>query len=150
MVIPKLPPAFPIIWRHSVGYEAARTQRVFNYRRPTRYPAAIVQATDEDHVVQAVNLANDLGCRVSIMSGGHSWAAWGVRDGAILIDLGQLYEFDLDEQTGVLKVAPGMTGRMVNRLLATHGRWFPGGHCPNVALGGFLLQGGIGWNCKAS
>jgi FAD/FMN-containing dehydrogenase len=25
---------------------------------------------------------------------------------------------------------------------------FAGGHCPDVGLGGFLLQGGMGWNCK--
>ena len=25
---------------------------------------------------------------------------------------------------------------------------FPGGHCPDVGLGGFLLQGGMGWNCR--
>jgi FAD/FMN-containing dehydrogenase len=27
---------------------------------------------------------------------------------------------------------------------------FPGGHCPDVGLGGFVLQGGMGWNCKVS
>ena len=26
--------------------------------------------------------------------------------------------------------------------------FFAGGHCPDVGLGGFLLQGGMGWNCK--
>jgi hypothetical protein len=23
-----------------------------------------------------------------------------------------------------------------------------GGHCPTVGIGGFLLQGGMGWNCR--
>ena len=39
---------------------------------------------------------------------------------------------------------------MLNGLLLQHGFMFPGGHCPDVGLGGFLLQGGMGWNCKAS
>ena len=27
---------------------------------------------------------------------------------------------------------------------------FPGGHCPNVGLGGFLLEGGMGLVCRVS
>jgi FAD/FMN-containing dehydrogenase len=145
---PELPPSFPIIWKDSIAYERARVGRVFNYRRPSRYPRAVVEATTESHIVEAVRLANQLGCRVSVRSGGHSWAAWSVRDDAILIDLGKFFHFHLDNETGILQASPSMTGRMVNRLLDPHGRMFPGGHCPDVALGGFLLQGGMGWNCK--
>ncbi len=145
---PELPPSFPIIWRDSLIYEHARVGRVFNHRRPSRYPLAVVEATTEGHIVEAVRLANQLSCRVSVRSGGHSWAAWSVRDDAILIDLGKFFHFHLDGETGVLEASPSMTGRMVNRLLEPHGRMFPGGHCPDVALGGFLLQGGMGWNCR--
>jgi len=31
-------------------------------------------------------------------------------------------------------------------FLLLKGSIFAGGHCPNVGLGGFLLQGGVGWN----
>ena len=31
-------------------------------------------------------------------------------------------------------------------FLASRGRAFPGGHCESVGLGGYLLQGGQGWN----
>ncbi|KAL6412020.1 uncharacterized protein AUP68_04400 [Ilyonectria robusta] len=143
-----LPPSLPIVWQDSVVYERARVGRVFNYRRPERYPRAVVEATCEDHIVAAVRLANKIGCRVSVRSGGHSWAAWSVREGAVLIDLGKFFHFHLDKETGILEASPSMTGRMVNGLLAPHNRMFPGGHCPDVALGGFLLQGGMGWNCK--
>ncbi|KAM0558075.1 hypothetical protein ACHAPJ_005242 [Fusarium lateritium] len=143
-----LPPSFPIVWRDDVSWERARVGRVFNHRRPSRQPLAVVEATREDHIVEAVKLAHALGTRVSVRSGGHSWAAWSVREGAILVDLGKYHEFLLDESTGVLQASPSMTGRMVNKLLASRGRMFPGGHCPEVALGGFLLQGGMGWNCK--
>lgn len=147
---PAVSPSFPIIWKDNVAYERARVGRVFNYRRPSRFPIAVVEATTEAHVVEAVKLANQLGCRVSVRSGGHSWAAWSVRDDAVLIDFGKLFHFHLDAETGVLEASPSMTGRMVNRLLEPHGRLFPGGHCPDVALGGFLLQGGMGWNCRVS
>jgi hypothetical protein len=143
-----LPPKFPIIWQDDVRYDLARIGRVFNHRRPSRYPVAVVQPTNQDHVVEAVLLATKLGCRISIRSGGHSWAAWSVRDDAILIDFGKFNYFHLDDATGIASVSPNMTGRVINQLLKPHGRWFPGGHCPDVAVGGFLLQGGMGWNCK--
>lgn len=44
----------------------------------------------------------------------------------------------------------GATGKELNDALAVHGLFFPGGHCPDVGLGGFLLQGGMGWNCAVS
>ena len=33
-------------------------------------------------------------------------------------------------------------------FLASHGRMFTGGHCESVGIGGFLLQGGQGWNSR--
>ncbi|CAK7214745.1 hypothetical protein SEUCBS140593_002294 [Sporothrix eucalyptigena] len=144
---PQLPPAFPIYWRDNIAYERARVGRVFNYRRPDRYPVAVVEPINDDHVVQAVKLAKDLNCRVSIRSGGHSWASWSVRDDAVLIDFGRFHFLSLNKKNNVLTVSPNMTGRLISQLLQPHGRWFPGGHCPDVAVGGFLLQGGMGWNC---
>jgi FAD/FMN-containing dehydrogenase len=54
-----------------------------------------------------------------------------------------------DASTGTASAQPGVTGRELNELLAEHGRFFPSGHCPTVGLGGFLLQGGWGWNSRA-
>lgn len=143
----------PITWRseeENGDYEAKRIARIFNGIKPGRFPRAVVEATEASHVRDAILLANELGCRVSIRSGGHSWAAWSLRDDAILIDLGGLQEMDLDEATGIVKVSPSTTGEMLNDFLATKGLIFPGGHCPDVGLGGFLLQGGMGLNCKVS
>jgi len=141
----------PITWRDSsdtAKYEQARVGRVFNQRRPARYPIAVVEAENEDHIIGAVKLANELKCRVSVRSGGHSWAAWSVRDNAVLIDLGKWNYMSLDKEAGIITVSPSTTGRLANGYLAEHGLMFPGGHCPDVGLGGFLLQGGMGWNCK--
>lgn len=143
----------PIIWRTSADveqYEQARVGRVFNLRRPKRYPVAVVEAETEEHIVQAVKLANEQQLRISVRSGGHSWAAWSVRDNAILIDLGKWQHISLDEERSIVTVSPSTTGHILNTYLAKHGYLFPGGHCPDVGLGGFLLQGGMGWNCKVS
>jgi len=145
------PANLPIVWRDSSNpdrYEEARVGRVFNQRRPKRYPVAVVEAQSEAHIVEAVKLANELDCRVSVRSGGHSWAAWSVRDEALLIDLGSWNYMSLDESAGIVSCSPSTTGRMVNGYLDKLGYMFPGGHCPDVGLGGFLLQGGMGWNCK--
>ncbi|OCL07153.1 FAD-binding domain-containing protein [Glonium stellatum] len=141
--------SLPIIWRsNSEEYEKARIGRVFNHRRPKRLPLAVVEATCTSHIIDTVLLANQRKCCVSVRSGGHSWAAWSVRDDAILVDLGSFHEISLDEETGIVKASPSTTGRMLNSFLAGKGRMFAGGHCPDVGLGGFLLQGGMGWNCK--
>jgi hypothetical protein len=43
-----------VFWRGEEGYEQARTEAVWNARKPGRYPAVIVQAVAEDDVVAAV------------------------------------------------------------------------------------------------
>lgn len=64
-----------IIWKGSSDYELARIGRVFNHRRPDRYPRGVLEATSVQDVVDAVKLAKDKGMRISVRSGGHSWAA---------------------------------------------------------------------------
>jgi FAD/FMN-containing dehydrogenase len=142
--------SLPIIWRNddTAIYEQARIGRIFNHRRPKRYPRAVVKATCTQHIVDAIKLATNLDCRVSVRSGGHSWAAWSVREDAVLIDLGQYQHISLNESNGIVEVSPSTTGRMLNSHLSDRGYMFCGGHCPDVGLGGFLLQGGMGWNCK--
>lgn len=141
----------PIVWKensNAEAYEKSRVGRVFNHRRPSRFPVAVVEAVTAEHVLEAVRFANRLGHQVSVRSGGHSWAAWSVRDNAILIDLGKLDHIHFDKAAKIVSVSPSTTGRTLNDLINQEGYMFGGGHCPDVGLGGFLLQGGMGWNCK--
>jgi FAD/FMN-containing dehydrogenase len=148
----RIQPIMQITWRDSATdaeYEHARVGRVFNQRRPKRFPLAVVHATCENDIVEAVKLAAERNCRVAVRSGGHSWAAWSVRDNSILIDLGNYKELEVDAPKKMAKASPSMTGRELNLVLVDkHQLMFPGGHCPDVGLGGFLLQGGMGWNCR--
>ena len=139
-----------LLRRGEPGYEEARTGRVFNARRPDRRPAAVLLAGSDADVVAGVRLARDEGWPVSIRAGGHSWAAWSMHDDALLIDLGRLRGIAYDPATGVAVVSPAVRGGLdLDPVLARHGRAFPGGHCASVGLGGFLLQGGQGWNSRA-
>ncbi|KAL2382031.1 FAD binding domain-containing protein [Blastomyces gilchristii SLH14081] len=131
-----------VVWRHSAKpetYEEARTQRLFNRAIPKRYPVAIAFAKAESDIVDAVKLAIEKGCRVSVLSGGHSFPAWSVRDDAMLLDLGNYSNTSFDEETGVVSVSPSTTARALNEYLTARGRMFQVGHCPDVA-GGALIR----------
>ena len=139
-----------LLLRDEPGYEQARTGRIFNARRPDRFPAAVLLAADEADVVAGVRLATERGWPVSVRSGGHSWAAWSLRDEALLIDLGGLRDLAYDPATGVASARPAVQGGLeLAPFLAERGRAFPGGHCASVGLGGYLLQGGQGWDGRA-
>jgi hypothetical protein len=137
-----------LIWKHEPEYDEARIGRVFNARKPERFPAAILFAECVADVVAAVKLAERHHLRISIRSGGHSWDAWSVRNGALLIDLGRMREMSYDPGTNTAVVSPAVSGGELNPFLHEFGVFFAGGHCPDVGLGGFLLQGGMGWNTR--
>jgi FAD/FMN-containing dehydrogenase len=137
-----------VLRRRDDGYEEARRASVRNARVPDRYPDLIVQAETDDDVIAAVRLAREKGMQIGVRSGGHSWAASFLRDGGVLLDLSRMHDAAVDPVARLAAVQPGLTGTALNRRLAEHDLFFPTGHCTNVGLGGFLLQGGFGWNSR--
>jgi hypothetical protein len=135
-----------IYHRGETGYEEARRAAVWNARLPDRYPDVIVQANTVRDVVEAVRTARRDGLRVTVRSGGHSWAANHIRDGGMLLDVSRLNDARVDAAARRAVVGPGMAGHELLRILARDGLFFPAGHCKGVCLGGYLLQGGFGWN----
>lgn len=128
-------------------WEDARVGRVFNGRRPDRQPDAVLVAASVEDVQRGVRLAKENGWTVAVRSGGHAWAGWSVREGGLLIDLAALRDIELDESTGIVVAGPATKGGdELSPFLEERGRFFNGGHCPSVGIGGFLLQGGQGWN----
>ncbi len=137
------------IERGSAEYEAARTSALFNARYPQRQPAAILEAVREADVVAAVRMAKDHGWKVAVRSGGHAWAGWSVRDDSLLIDLAGLREMTVDAANLTATATPAIRGgQELGPFLRQHGLVFPGGHCSTVGIGGYLLQGGQGWNSR--
>jgi FAD/FMN-containing dehydrogenase len=130
------------------GYEEARRATVWNGRLPDRFPDVVVQATSAADVQAAVRHAAAEGMRVGVRSGGHSWAANHVRDGGLLLDVSRLDHVQLDVDGYTAVVGPGCKGNELCLRLGDEGRFFPSGHCKGVAVGGYLLQGGYGWNSR--
>lgn len=132
--------------RGADGYEAARRATVWNGLVPDRYPDLIVQAHDVDDVVRAVSGAHG---PISVVSGGHSWAASHLRDGGTLLDVSRLDHCAIDAERMAAVVGPGKVGCELAAELDTLGLFFPTGHRQGIRLGGYLLEGGYGWNSKA-
>src|SRR5690348_11603192 len=123
-----------LILRGADGYDEARFARVYNVRRPDRYPAAVLVAESEDDVVEGVRLARARGCKVAICAGGHSFPAWSLRDDALVIDLGGCKETTIDASTNVVSVTPSVSAAELNTYLSGYGRFFTTADCPSVGL----------------
>ncbi|MGW2252915.1 FAD-binding oxidoreductase [Kitasatospora sp. NPDC001660] len=127
-------------------YEDLRRTAVWNRITPARFPDVIVRPTSADDTAQAVRLARSQDLRIAIRSGGHSWCGSPLRDGGMLIDLSALRTCTVDPARATATVQPGITGRELASELGRHRLAFPAGHCGTVAVGGYLLSGGLGWN----
>jgi FAD/FMN-containing dehydrogenase len=132
------------------GFDAALLGTSFNAQDPGRRPTLIIQANNDADVVAAVRQARDLSLTIGICSGGHSWSQNHIRDGGMLIDLSRLDSIAIDTARGTAVIGPGCLAGDLNTALAKHNLFFPVAHAYTVGMGGFLLQGGFGWNSRAS
>src|SRR3954469_16660599 len=135
-------------FRGDYGYESARTSTVWNQREPERYPEVIAQARSAEDVVATLRYAKANGKQVGIRSGGHSWAANHLRDGGLLLDMHGFDSATIDKDRMVAVAGPGKGGSILAAELDAEGLFFPAGHCKGVCIGGYLLQGGYGWNSR--
>jgi len=134
--------------RSAPGFDAAVLGTSFNARDPGRRPDVVVQANDVFDVVAAVNRARRERLTIGVCSGGHSWAQNHIRDGGLMLDLSRLNTLEIDAKRGVAIVGPGCLGGDLDAALARLNLFFPVAHAYTVGLGGFLLQGGFGWNSR--
>ena len=141
-------PAGRHVFRGDDGYEPTRRATVWHQRVPDRYPEVIVQAVDADDIIAGLCYAKANGHQVSIVSGGHSFAANHLRDGVVLLDVSRFDHATIDAEKRLAVVGPGKGGSALMADLEAQGLFFPGGHCKGVCVGGYLLQGGYGWNSR--
>jgi FAD/FMN-containing dehydrogenase len=112
------------IARGEVGFDAALLGTSFNAQDPGRRPALIVQANNDADVLSAVRQARDLGLKIGICSGGHSWAQNHIRDGGMLIDLSRLNGISINAAEGIATIGPGCLAGELNAALAKQHLFF--------------------------
>lgn len=116
-------------------------RRVWNLAYDRR-PLAMVRCTDLDDVRRCVEFAQRHSIEVAIRGGGHSYAGFGVADGALQIDLGAFNEVKVDADRRIASVGGGT--RIKDLLTATlaAGLITPMGACGDVGVAGLALAGG--------
>lgn len=139
---------FKYLRRGEEAYEGARCAAVWNGHVPERYPELIAYPENDKDVVDIVRYAKANKMSLGTKSGGHSFTASFLRDGGIFVDLAKMNNFVFNVKERSAQAQPAAYGSDLNAALVPHGLMFPGGHCPTVGLGGFLLQGGFGWNSR--
>jgi FAD/FMN-containing dehydrogenase len=139
---------FNFIQKGQTEDEQARCASPWNVRVPDRYPDLIAYPEQDQDVQSIVHYAKEKKMSLGTKSGGHSWTVSFLRDGGILVDLSKMNHFTFDVEGRSAEAQSAAYGSDLNTALVPHGLMFPGGHCPTVGLGGFLLQGGFGWHSR--
>jgi FAD/FMN-containing dehydrogenase len=123
-------------------YEAARGIWNGTY---DHHPAMIVRCADMEDVQIAVKFAYEQGMPLSVRSGGHSLAGYGMNDGGLVIDLSRMKAITVDPEKRIARLEPGLTWSEVANTLQPYGLALSSGDTGTVGVGGLLLGGGIGW-----
>ncbi len=130
-------------WKEDDHYEALRKALLWRVNTPERYPDVIVQANSEQQIQEALQFAarNDL--QVVSRSSGHNTAGAVLRNGGMLLDISSMSDILVDTDHMTALVQPGLNMHYCYQNLAEHGLIFPLAECHGVALGGYLLGGGL-------
>ncbi|KUI62684.1 putative FAD-linked oxidoreductase YvdP [Cytospora mali] len=107
-------------------------------------PAAVIRPNSTEEVAAAVRCAADNGYKVQARSGGHSFANFGLGDGALTIDLVNIQNYSMNETTWYAAIGAGMKLGDVDTHLTQTGRAFAHGVCAGVGIGGHATIGGLG------
>jgi FAD/FMN-containing dehydrogenase len=123
-------------------YDAART--TFN-ATVQRRPAVIVRVRSDDDVVAAIVAAGDLGLPIAVRGGGHGVAGHSMAEGALVVDMRDRREVEVDPATGIIRVGGGALWEDVDTAAWAHHLAVVGGTFGDTGVGGLTLGGGIGW-----
>lgn len=137
-----------IIERGAEHFDRAVLDTCFNGSDPGVRPRVLVQANNVFDVIAAVKRARREQLKISICSGGHSWMQNHLRDGGLLLDMSRVNTIEVDATNSMAFVGPGCWSVNLDNGLKKHGLFFPIAHAVDVCMGGYLLQGGFGWNSR--
>jgi FAD/FMN-containing dehydrogenase len=120
-------------------YEDAR--RVWNLAYDRR-PLAMARCDGVDDVRRCVEFARRHNVPIAIRGGGHSYAGFGVADGALQIDLGAFNTVTVDHERRIASVGGGTRIKELLTATLAVGLHTPMGACGDVGVAGLALAGG--------
>ena len=85
----------------------------------------IVRPDSAAAVVDVVNMARDAGLRLAIKSGGHNVSEAFLRDGGLLLDLGELQGIEVNGAQKTAWIEPALWSHGMLSALEPHGLAFP-------------------------
>ncbi len=132
----------PVLVAGDAGYDEART--VWNSMIDRR-PAMIVQCTDTDDVVEAVQIGRQHHLLIAVKGGGHNVAGHAVCEGGMMIDLSPMKRVQVDVARQTAVVEAGCLLADVDRETQRYGLAVPGGIVSTTGIAGLTLGGGFGW-----
>jgi FAD/FMN-containing dehydrogenase len=119
------------------GYEVTRFNTAVQER-----PAAVVNASSADDVVDAVRYAVDQGLPVAVQATGHATTA--SADDALLVNTRPMAGVEIDPANRTARIAAGTQAGAVVAAAHAHGLAPINGASPNVGFIGYTLGGGLG------
>jgi FAD/FMN-containing dehydrogenase len=124
------------------AYDEAR--QVYNAMIDRR-PRVVVRPLGTDDVVATVEFARANDLPVAIRGGSHSVPGFGTADDAVVIDLSEMQEVDVDPRGRTARAEGGATLGVFNDATHEHGLATTGGIISTTGIGGLTLGGGIGY-----
>ncbi len=131
-----------IVLPDDTNYDDVRT--IWNGMIDKR-PAMIVQCSNADDVVAAVNTARALGIDIAVRGAGHHIAGNSLCNDGMVIDLSLLRTVKVDPDKRRAYVDPGATLADLDAATQKHGLATPVGINSTTGVAGLTLGGGFGW-----
>ncbi|WP_101696694.1 FAD-binding oxidoreductase [Clostridium minihomine] len=113
-----------------------------------QYPGIIVYCQTIQDVSNAVIWAQKNCMPLRIRSGGHNYEGYSNGNCALVIDISEMNDIEIEEEQGLVHVLAGVTNKQVYDYVSSRGYPFPGGTCPTVGVSGYSLGGGWGLSCR--
>jgi FAD/FMN-containing dehydrogenase len=132
-----------IVRKHSADYDQARLVSNY-YASKDKYPEVVVFCQNGSDVQNALLWARCHKIPIRIRSGGHNHEGQSTGSGCIVIDVSEMKQLQLDKDTSIATIGPGLNNVELYGLLFKQGLTHVGGTCSEVGLSGLMLSGGIG------
>lgn len=130
-----------VILQGSPGYDEARQ----NYNgRFNKFPKIIVYCGVTQDVVNAILWVRKHRLPFRIRGGGHSYEAFSLVNGGLIIDVSGLLTLQVNRERGTAQIGAGFRLLPLYQALWDQGVTIPAGTCPTVCISGITLGGGYG------